>query len=865
MLIVWVRFSVFYKITFLILMLGICFIPEGRSQVIVSGETADTSFHYDEINVLVVVEGYGDFYSDVIYTDNNLLYVNIEELFKTLRIPCIVGQKGDSIGGFLRFENQTYIIDYKTKIISIGGKTIKANNGLIKAMGSVFMESSLFGKTFGLILTFNFRALTIVLKSNFELPIIKQLREEKIRNNISKIKQEIIPDTIVGRNYHLFKAGMLDWAFSSTQTLNGFSNSRFKLGVGAELLYGEADFSFDYYNQQKIDPRQLQYLWRWVDNDKRIIKQAQVGTIPYQTISFINSQIVGAVVRNSSTLVRKAKGYYTINEHTEPNWTVELYINNVLVEYTKADASGLYVFKVPIVYGYTTLKFKFYGPMGEERTEERTINVPYTVLPAKEFEYGLTAGFVQDSNLSRFGKAEINYGVTRFLTIGGGLEYLSSIPNGAYIPYIKGTIQPFSKLTINGEYAYGVKTNGLVNYSFMKNASLEIEYTKYVPGQLAIPFRYLEERKAKISMPFIFRKISGYAKLDYTQLVYNDFYYNQGNITFSIYYKQFSTNSSTQLNWIDQKTPYISSDLALSYRIRNGYIFSTSAQYNVSDGQLITLSAEIEKRISKGYLSASFERNLLFNANTVTLNFKFDFQFARTNVAVSYNNDMFTASESAQGSLAFGGGQGYTQVSNNLSVTKGGIALYPFLDLNNNGTFDQGEHMVKLTAVRIMGGTVLFNKKDSIVRISNLNAFINYFVTFDDADLENIAWRFKNKLYQILVDPNQYKRVDVPIIIVGEVSGMVYVNKENVLKGLGRIVVKFYKKNSNVVVAETQSESDGYIDFMGLAPGDYVARIDAGQMKNLSFRAEPPEKEFTIKISEQGDIVEGIDFVLNPQ
>ena len=35
------------------------------------------------------------------------------------------------------------------------------------------------------------------------------------------------------------------------------------------------------------------------------------------------------------------------------------------------------------------------------------------------------------------------------------------------------------------------------------------------------------------------------------------------------------------------------------------------------------------------------------------------------------------------------------------------------------------------------------------------------------------------------------------------------------------------------------------------------------QMKNLDFTADPPQIPFTIKALEEGDIVGGIDFVLN--
>ena len=111
----------------------------------------------------------------------------------------------------------------------------------------------------------------------------------------------------------------------------------------------------------------------------------------------LDAPVVGASISNSpNNQFEKLHGYYNINEYTEPNWTVELYINDVLVDYTVADASGLFVFKVPIVYGYTTLKLKFYGPMGEERIEERTRNVPFTFMPAKKLEYNVSGGVLQD-------------------------------------------------------------------------------------------------------------------------------------------------------------------------------------------------------------------------------------------------------------------------------------------------------------------------------------------------------------------------------------------------------------------------------------------------------------------------------------
>jgi hypothetical protein len=863
MLIVQQKYQLLLNGMFLILLLFGFAEPEGRAQDNFIDEKPVISFSYDELPVLVMVEGFKSFYTDAIYANDDLLYVNVEELFKTLGIPCASLQKVDSLAGFIENVNRKYLIDFNSRQIRVGDRTVNTKNGLVREMGTIYMESSLFAEAFGITLTFNYRALTLILKADFELPVIKQQRIEKMRSNLSRIKGEEEADTVLKRTYHLFRFGMVDWSAASYQTWKGTTDNRFGLGVGTEFLKGEADISVNYYDQYKFDKRQLFYLWRWVDNDKKFIKQAQVGKISNQTISFINSPIVGAVIRNSPTTVRKATGYYTINEFTEPNWTIELYINNVMVDYTKADASGSFTFKVPIVYGYTTLKLMFYGPLGEERTEERTMNMPYTVMPSGGFEYGLSAGILQDSTSSRFGRGEFNYGINRFMTVGGGVEYLSSISNGSVIPFATTTIQPFSKMILTGEYAYGVRTRGLLDLYFFRDAMLEIDYARYVKGQMATRFNALEERKVKLTIPLRIKKFVIYSRSDYSQFLYEAFDYNQANVMFSAYYRRFSANSATQMNWITGMPEYVTSELALSYRLGKGFTVRPSARYNITESKFLSYKVAVEKSIPKGYFTFIYERNLLYKDHFISLNFRYDLNFARTNVSVSHNNGKMYTSESAQGSLAFGSGNNYIQGSNNPSVGRGGISLYPFLDMNYNGIFDKGEHMVKLTSVKITGSKPVFSEKDSIIRISDLNSFTSYIVEFNNNDLENIAWRFKHKRYQVLIDPNQFKRVDIPVIAVGEVSGMAYSNNNNGLKGIGRILVRFYKKNSTKVVAETLSESDGYIDYMGLEPGDYVARLDSVQMSSLDLKTDQRQFEFTIKSSEEGDIVSGIDFVLD--
>jgi hypothetical protein len=822
----------------------------------------DSIVSFDEVSVEFYVNGYYKFETNVIITDAKKLYINIDDLFNKLGIYCKVEDGGTLLKGFIENEKKNYSVDLNSRQIEVGNKIIKSNTGIVKKLGAIYLESTIITKAFGLTIIFNYRSLSIKLEANFELPLEKQMRLEQIRKNISKLQnKEPKVDKVVQREYHLFKEGMLDWSLASSQTKNETTRNRIGLGIGAELLYGQVNISINYNDQNKFDNRQLHYNWRWVDNDKKYFKQVEIGKIYNQSISFLETPVIGASINNTPNTVRKTGGYHTINEYTEPNWTVELYINDVLVDYTAADASGLYVFKVPIVYGYTTLTLKFYGPLGEERIEERTMNIPFTFIPPKKTEYSVSGGVLQDGENSKFGRAVVNYGVNRSVTIGGGFEYLSSIPNKPFIPFATIAFQPFSKLILNAEYAHSVRTKGLLNYNFGKSSFLEIEYVKYVDGQVAARFNANEERKANILLPFKMKKVSGYARLNYNQFVYNAFNFNQFDAIFSGYYKNFNANVSALLNWVSNRPSYITSNIALSYRIKNGFILRPSVEFNNSDNQLLRHRIEIEKRISKMYFSASYERNSVSKTDNFFLTFRYDLPFARAGFISSYSNNRLNFSENAQGSIAFGIGDGSVKPGYNSALGKGGILFYPFLDLNQNGKKDKGEQMVLLSNVKVNGGQADISKKDSIVRVSDLNSFINYNITFFDDDLDNVSWRFKYKSYQVLVDPHQYKRVDVPIFSVGEISGMIYLNKDNISKGLGRITIQVIDKKGNKV-AETLSESDGYYNYLGLNPGEYTIRIDEKQLQELGYQASPSKHNITIKVSVDGAIIDALDFTM---
>jgi hypothetical protein len=136
-----------------------------------------------------------------------------------------------------------------------------------------------------------------------------------------------------------------------------------------------------------------------------------------------------------------------------------------------------------------------------------------------------------------------------------------------------------------------------------------------------------------------------------------------------------------------------------------------------------------------------------------------------------------------------------------------------------------------------------------------------HLIELDANSFDNISWKLRYNTFSVVVDPNIFKRIEIPVAVVGEVSGTVYREKDSDQQGIGRISVNIFDEKGKLV-GKTLSEPDGYYSYLGLAPGSYEARIDAAQLTKLHLLALPEKQKITIQQGLNGDTVEGIDFVL---
>ncbi len=814
---------------------------------------------YEEISIFLNIQQFGGVDIPAVIQDENV-YLPIIDIFTFLKIKNNPSPQLDSITGSFINPGAYYSIDRVKNQVTFQGKVYTLKSGdLIKSETNLYLNSAWFGKIFGLDCKFSFRSLSVILSTKLELPVIREMRLEQMRANISKLKGEIKTDTTIGRKYPAFHFGMADWSIISTQQVGGTSDNRINLALGTAIAGGEANAYLNYDNNAPFSEKQQQYMWRFVQNEQPLLRQISAGKIYSQVTSSIYNPIVGVQFTNTPTTYRRSFGTYTISDITEPNWIVELYVNNVLVDYMKADGSGFYKFEVPLVYGNSAVKLKFYGPWGEERIKEQNISIPFNFLPPKEFEYTISAGVVEDSLSSRFSRATLNYGVNRRLTIGGGVEYLSSVTTGSSMPFFNTSLRLFSGLMVTGEYTYGVRAKGILSYRLPSNLQFEINYAKYTPGQKAIIYNYLEERKAIVSIPIKGKNVSAYSRLTVNQIVLPGITNTNAEMLLSGSVHGITTNFTTYGLFTDIKNPFLYSNISLSFKLPSHITLTPLVQYEYNSSKLISARTSLEKSILKnGYLNISYEQNFVSNTKIIEMGLRYDLSFAQTGFSMRDNNDKLTMIGSARGSLLYDRKSKYLGTNNRNNVGKGAITLLPFLDINGNGIHDKGEPKIAGLQFKINGGTIRRNDKDTTIHVLDLTPYTSYFLELDKNSFDNLAWQMRSLSMKVNIDPNQFRIIEIPVAVLGEASGTVY----NESRGQGRILVNFYKNDANLV-ARVMTESDGYYSYLGLKPGKYIAKIDPDQIKKLKMTSLPDQIPINIAPSKDGTILDGLDFHLS--
>ncbi len=814
----------------------------------------------DEVLFSLSVEYLGKTEMPTLVCGDNI-YISINSLFDFLEIRYFPSKDFSQLEGYFVNKSNNFIIDQTQGIITYKKIKfpVKAKDFLISNK-NLFIRLHYLEKIFGLNVQSRFYDLSLSLESDLELPAVIAARREEIRNNINRFKQEIKSDKIIPRQKSFIDLGNINYRIQTSQR-NGDNNYNiFSLGAGGIVAFGEFLASVNYNSALPLSNKHVFYRWRHVNNNNKVIRQVKLGRITTPSIASIFNPMTGVELTNAPTYNRKSFGTYKLSDFTEPGWVVELYINNILADYAKADSAGFYSFDVPMVYGSTEIIIKTYGPWGEEKVIKRRFKTPETFLPKNELEYAITAAKVGDSIHSDFAQLRVNYGLSSAITIGGGFEYLSSNDQAA-VPYLNSYFRLGSNMHFYSEYSYGLGFKSSFRYTSNSRLNINIDYTKYRKDQNIVKYSYDEKRELKLSYPFSNNIFRGTTSFNFRQQISGKSKFSNIELIFSGSIGGIDTNINTRAFLTGHNDLLILSDLSFYLKPFEKLTIVPQVVFEYGSNRITSLRTEIRADIfHNGYLNVSYDQNLKFDQKYIQIGFRYDLPFANLGLSANYFDKKFGFTQSLSGGITKYPERG-VRFTQNTVLNQSGVVFKGFLDINYNNKKDPLEPEVPGLSIKLIeGGGIKETMSDGGVLYTGLRPYSKHYFRIKVNKFESISWRIHNKTIEIELNPNQSRVVFIPIEVVGEVGGFVYLNKIEDGNEAGGIELSIYNEN-NQLIKQIRSESDGYFSYLGLKNGNYTIEIGSNGETDPTYKLKAPI-HFSIQNESEGALIDNLEIVL---
>ncbi len=817
---------------------------------------------YDEFFVYLNVENLGYYEIDAVYADDEL-YLPCLALCKNLSIYTEASARLDTISGYMADRTKTFTLNFSSNVFSyLDREVIATPRDYLFSYGDVFISARIYNELFGFSMKLDFRSLIVRLQSDSELPIVKILKQQKLRENLKSLRSEVKVDTVIQRDFHLFRGGVLDWNLRFAQASNTAPNAQFRGALGTELMGGELVIRSALTTDTKPELRNQSFRWRYVNDQSQLISQVNAGFIGVPLNSQVTTPLIGMGISNTPVGFRSSYGSMMLQRTTEPGWEVEVFVNNVLVGYTTADANGDVQIEIPLMYGSTEIQIRYYGPWGEEEIEEQTLVIPFVFVPQGKLEYQVFSGVTADSSNHAFSYARVAYGLNRRTTLFVGHEFFDRNTVSRTMPFAAASVVLSEGMLMNYQFVNEAYQSGSLLWRSQKGFFLEGRAKLYQETQDAELNNNLKEYVANANLPFSIGKTRWMTRAQFRQLELPKTINRFVEATFSSFYRRF--NGGATLGGSFGNSNMLYSAVNASMQLPKQWLLQTGMQYAISNRDLTDLRFMVQKR---------FKRRVVVNLSatglndprraSVNLNVFFDLGWMGFSGEASHSDGTWKGSQNFNGSTLISHSPNPLQTNTRSTMGRGAIDAMVYLDINHNGEKDANEPVLKGISVSMNRGIEALLDNDSIFRFVALEPYTRHLLTVSESGLQQISWRLPYTTVGVYADPNSVKRIFIPVVPMGEIEGRVTkIDEFGKSSPAGRIPMVITDA-SGVIAGRANTDASGYYNYAELKPGSYTVSPDPDAMARARL-STTRERVVSIVPMAEGDYQQGIDFVVSP-
>lgn len=794
------------------------------------------------------------------YSSNGVTLIPFGQLIAILELPFVVNPEKGIIEGFIREESEEYFLDVHSKIAKVNGSQFEINgHRVVVDETDIYLDIGLIEQWMPFQVELNpYRSILRIITKQ-PLPLQEKL-ERRYRWEILKAKdikngQEFYPT--VENPYEFFSGPFVDHNLYFSYRADGDSSLRHLTKLSGDFLYmngrviisGPIDDPLSDINT-KIGRRSPDYNLLgplkahefWLGD----LRQPAVNNI-------IGARSVKGISISSFPYILSNRFFsHTFEGELLEGWEVELYRNDVLIDYYRSNNENKYVFEnIPINYGLNEFTLVFYDQFGKRYEETKRYIVDSSLIPPGDNRYRLDFGWDSD---------DAQHAILKY---GRGInENLSLLADYLVIPF-DNEAEEFARLGLSGSIGgllWGADYLKAINggqagevglYTTLADTYISFKHTVFddytSPEISEIKNMSMLDLRRSFKIPLL-SDLGVRLKVQREVFLDNEVttdIYNYISTGYNGYY------FSNTLNYRSGKHSFGS--FRIMKRISD-YRFRGELEYHIDPYQSRMIIMELYRKLDEVHdLKVQVSRSLITDKNTYSAKINREMDNYKLGFNADYDSD------------------GDWSIGLNLSTSFGYDDKnkdFKFVDSANDGAVyintylenDEKKVGIENVGYKINGKTFSHRTDEQgHVFISNLKSDVKTNIAIDSATLNDPYLIVKEEGVSFIPRAGQIFELDLPVVMTGELGGYVYLQKEDETIGISNIEVQLLNQKGEVV-KNTMTAYDGFFYMMNLRPGLYELHISSEYLKNRGLTVIKENKE--VEITDEGGYVDGFNFIL---
>jgi len=312
--------------------------------------------------------------------------VVLGDFLTTLDVPVHIDLTARKASGWAFKESNKIIVDYAGGTAAYGTKTERIAPGTIRETPEGWcVQTSALSRWFGIGVKPVTAGSVLVLQSATKLPVELAMERQARAAQIHPAKFDLASLPQVRIPYRMWRAPALDFVVSGGVTYSAANGAVVDRQTSVYAAGEIAHLSYDAQVTTKPNgmPSNLRLRAYRSDPDGHLLGPLQATHFGFGDVEGFDSKLTGtaaygrgAVITNRPLATQTAFDQTRFEGDLPAGWEAELYRNDELLAFAKPTADQRYVFdSVQLLYGENRIRIMLYGPQGQVRTREETINV----------------------------------------------------------------------------------------------------------------------------------------------------------------------------------------------------------------------------------------------------------------------------------------------------------------------------------------------------------------------------------------------------------------------------------------------------------------------------------------------------------